>query len=1116
MSRTEKFPALFTSSKGFHDLEAFTGESDRPDVAFVSGLAGSSAAVIAAASIQKTKKSFLFILSNKETAAYFFNDLEILMGEKDKSYEDRHVFFFPSSYKKPLHSKEEDKAGVLLRAEVLNRLSAETGQTIIVTYPEAYAEKVVAGDIIKKNILTLRNGENLSVEFLMDVLIEYGFEHVDFVVEPGQFSVRGGIVDVYSFSNDFPFRIEIMGDRTESLRTFDTETQLSVAIQEKISILPDIRAMQQEANLTECILEALPGNTVIWSEDTAFCGEIIRNGMEEDHFNTTDYISYVEFLSGLQKHRLVEFRRKLIAKDSDTRITFSHAPQPNFNKHFDLLISNLRQNTRQGIKNIILYDSPKQIRRIESIFETIAEDDKDDIDFRHEGMLLTLHEGFIDHDNEIACYTDHQIFGRYHRYRIRDKFAGKQLMTLKALRNLKPGDYVTHIDHGIGIYSGLEKIEVMGRIQEAIRLVYKNNDILYVSIHSLHRVSKYTGKEGTAPTLHRLGSNAWSRLKNKTKNKVKDIAKDLISLYAKRKAQQGFAFSPDTYLQHELEASFIFEDTPDQEKSTAAVKSDMESPTPMDRLICGDVGFGKTEVAIRAAFKAVNDSKQVAVLVPTTILALQHYYTFTDRLKDFPCTVDYISRFRSTKERKKALDGAREGQVDILIGTHRLLSKDIAFKDLGLLIIDEEQKFGVASKEKLKQLRINVDTLTLTATPIPRTLQFSLLGARDLSFLNTPPPNRYPIITEVHVFNEELIREAIEFEISRGGQVYFVHNRVQNIQDVAAIVQRVCPQVSVAVGHGQLEGTRLEKIMVDFIHGEYDVLVSTTIIESGLDIPNANTIIINNAHHFGLSDLHQMRGRVGRTNKKAFCYLLSPPMSALTDEARKRLKSIEEFSELGSGFNIAMRDLDIRGAGNLLGAEQSGFISEVGLETYHKILDEAIAELKEQEFRDVFKDESAETRLQSIRCHLETDLGLMIPTDYVWNIEERLNLYKELDSITDTAKLDTFAQKMIDRFGPLPESVKGLLQAVRLRKYAQEAGFEKIILKAGKLIGYLPGSEMTDYYGGATFGNMLDYAKRHPKRTRIREVNDQLAMNIEQVTGIDEALDIISSFLSPR
>ena len=1115
MSRTEKFVSLFTNSKSFRNLETFIGESDRPDVAFVSGLAGSSAAVIAAASIQKTKKSFLFILSNKETAAYFFNDLENMLDEQDKSYEARHIFFFPSSYKKPLHSKEEDKAGILLRSEVLNRLSAEAVKTVIVTYPEAFAEKVVAGDTLKKNILTVRSGENLSVEFLMEVLIEYGFEHVDFVVEPGQFSVRGGIVDVFSFSNDYPFRIEIMGDRTESLRTFDTETQLSVAIQEKISILPDIRAMQEDDSQTECILEAMPGNTIVWSEDTAFSGEIIRAGIEQGQFHEGNYISYMEFLSGLQKLRLIEFRRKMIAGESDIHIRFSHGPQPSFNKHFELLISNLRQNTQDGIRNIILYDSPKQIRRMESIFETITEGGVDD-DFRHEGMLLTLHEGFIDHDNGIACYTDHQIFDRFHRYRIRDKFAGKQVMTVKALQNLKPGDYVTHIDHGIGIFSGLEKIEVMGRVQETIRLVYKNNDILYVSIHSLHRISKYTGKEGTVPTLHRLGSNSWAKLKNKTKSRVKDIAKDLINLYAKRKAQKGFAFSPDTYLQHELEASFIFEDTPDQEKATTAVKTDMESPTPMDRLICGDVGFGKTEVAIRAAFKAVTDSKQVAVLVPTTILALQHYYTFTDRLKDFPCTVDYISRFRSTTERKKALEGAKEGKVDILIGTHRLLSKDIAFKDLGLLIVDEEQKFGVASKEKLKQLRINVDTLTLTATPIPRTLQFSLLGARDLSFLNTPPPNRYPIITEVHVFNEELIREAIEFEISRGGQVFFVHNRIQNIQDVAAIVQRVCPQVSVAVGHGQLEGTQLEKIMVDFIHGKYDVLVSTTIIESGLDIPNANTIIINNAHHFGLSDLHQMRGRVGRTNKKAFCYLLSPPMSALTDEARKRLKAIEEFSELGSGFNIAMRDLDIRGAGNLLGAEQSGFISEVGLETYHKILDEAVAELKEQEFRDVFQDESAESRLQSIRCHLETDLGLMIPTDYVSNLEERLNLYKELDSITDTAKLEAFAQKMTDRFGPLPDAVKGLLHAVRLRKYAQEAGFEKLILKSGKLIGYLPGSEMTEYYDGKTFGNMLDYAQQHPQRIRIRELNDQLAIDIEQVENIEEALDIISSILSPR
>ncbi len=1120
MLHPEGFIDLFTKSEPFRSLKDFL-KSSLQDAANLEGLAGSAAAVVAAACLRDVKKTFLFILSDKETAAYFFNDLENLLGEKDSTYEARNSFFFPSSYKKPFSNLQEDHAGILLRSEVINRLATDNKRMAVVTYPEALCEKVLSRNLLKKSILTIEKGAGLSVDFIMEVLLDYGFEHADFVVQPGQFSVRGGIIDVFSFSNDLPFRIEVMNDAIESLRSFFPETQLSKEILDQISILPDIHAMAQETGSKEFLPDAMPGSGIIFVEDADFLLEVAQKAQEEEQCATDHFVHPSEVVERINCKKLVSFRKPYSHKPDCLRIPFNCAPQPSFSKQFDLLFSNLKNNRREGLSNYILFDNPRQSERIKSIFETLSDTEEQEEGHHYKSILLNLHEGFIDYDNRLACYTDHQIFNRYHRYRIRDKFPGKQALSIKSLFSLKPGDYVTHIDHGVGIFSGLEKMEVNGRLQETIRLVYKNNDVLYVSIHGLHRIAKYGGKEGVAPTLHRLGSNTWNRLKAKTKKKVKDIAQDLIGLYAKRKAQQGFAFSPDSYLQHELEASFIFEDTPDQEKSTLDVKKDMESKHPMDRLICGDVGFGKTEVAIRAAFKAVADSKQVAVLVPTTILALQHYYTFSERLRDLPCKVDYISRFRTASERKSAIQGARDGSIDILIGTHRLLSKDISFKDLGLLIIDEEQKFGVASKERLKQLRINVDTLTLTATPIPRTLQFSLMGARDLSYINTPPPNRYPIVTEVHVFNEYLIREAIMYEVNRGGQVFFVHNRVHNITEVAEIIARNCPDVKIAIGHGQLDGSKLEKIMVDFIHGEYDVLVSTTIIESGLDIPNANTIIINNAHHFGLSDLHQMRGRVGRTNKKAFCYLLSPPMRTLTDEARKRLKAIEEFSELGSGFNIAMRDLDIRGAGNLLGAEQSGFISEVGFDTYHKILDEAMTELKEKEFKDLFsKDELSEGHKEEVAttrdCHIETDLELMIPSNYVSNIEERIELYKELDNIKNEQALEHFSLKLIDRFGPLPKAVSGLMQVIRLRRQAQRAGFVKLILKAGKMIAHMPESDRSDYYQGEVFGNVLQFTQNYPKRCRMKDQGQQLVLYIDAVNDIDEALRITTGILKPH
>lgn len=1115
---TESFIRLFAQGEHFDALADFLQHDDAGAIS-VEGLAGSAPAVMAAASIKKVDKAFLFILSDKETAAYFFNDLETLLGEKDKSYENRNSFFFPSSYKKPFKSLEEDNAGILLRSEVINRLASGDSNIYVVTYPEALSEKVLARRTLTSNVLHINKGDKLSVDFIMEVLIDYGFEHADFVVEPGQFSLRGGIIDVFSFSNDLPFRIEILDDTLESLRSFDTETQLSAQVFEKVSILPDIHALSLETESTEFLPDSMPASSLVWLEDTAFCLEVIRNAINQEESLSKQYADHQEVSEALLRRRIVEFRRPHLSANSAQAVRFNFSPQPEFNKQFELLIRSLKRNIQEGKQNFILYDNQKQVERVKSIFQSLTDvEDRDDRLF-HKPLLFSLHEGFVDHSQHIACYTDHQIFDRYHRFRIRDKFPGKQAMSIKSLHSLKPGDYVTHIDYGIGIFSGLEKIEVNGRLQEAIRLIYKNNDILYVSIHSMHRIAKHTGKEGTAPTLHRLGSNAWNRLKSKTKNKVKDIATDLIRLYAKRKAQEGFAFSPDSYLQHELEASFIYEDTPDQEKATLDVKKDMESASPMDRLICGDVGFGKTEVAIRAAFKAVTDSRQVAVLVPTTILALQHYYTFTDRLRDFPCAIDYVSRFRSAADKKAALEGAKNGSIDILIGTHRLLSKDVSFKDLGLLIVDEEQKFGVSSKEKLKQLRVNVDTLTMTATPIPRTLQFSLMGARDLSYINTPPPNRYPIITEVHVFNEALIREAIMYEVNRGGQVFFVHNRVHNIAEVASIIERNCPDVKIAIGHGQLEGSQLEKVMVDFINGDYDVLVSTTIIESGLDIPNANTIIINNAHHFGLSDLHQMRGRVGRTNKKAFCYLLSQPLLTLTDEARKRLKAIEEFSELGSGFNIAMRDLDIRGAGNLLGAEQSGFITELGYETYQKILDEAMAELREQEYKDLFAKDQA-TTLEApdpvFECQVETDLEVMLPSDYVSNIEERLQLYKELDSIPDEKGLTDFSTKLIDRFGPLPDAVKGLLDVIRLRWKAKKVGIARIILKKGKIIAHLPDSERTDYYQGEAFGNILHYAQRNPGQCTIKESSSHLTLSIQNAKTIDEALGIITDLSAPH
>lgn len=1094
------------------------------------GLTGSAGSFIAAGVHYVLNHPLLAILPDKEEAAYFLNDLEHLIGQDN-------VLFFPASYRRPYEIEEVDNANILLRAEVLNRINKESKPVIIVTYPEALTEKVVTKSHLSKNTLEVRQDEKISIDFINDVLNEYGFRRVDYVVEPGQFSVRGGIVDVFSFSNDHPYRIEFFGDDVDSIRSFDPISQLSVHKLVKATIIPNV----QDKMLLEhrqSFLQYISPNTSVWVKDHELTidkiekefdhavkaytrlGETVISHLEPEEL----YVRSDVFSKQLLDFPIVEFGNRFYLEPGLT-IKYNFAPQPAFNKNFDLLTKNLNENIENGLRNIIFSDTAKQIERLYAIFEDIIPSFNPSDSKVFTPILLSIHEGFIDRENKLACYTDHQIFERYHRFRIKNSgYKKNEAITLKELKGLNPGDYVTHIDHGIGRFGGLEKIEVNGKMQEAIRLVYKDNDVLYISITSLHRISKYAGKEGAVPKIDKLGSNAWNNLKQKTKKKVKEIAFDLIKLYAQRKAMKGFQFSKDTYLQNELEASFIYEDTPDQLKVTQDVKKDMEQPSPMDRLVCGDVGFGKTEVAIRAAFKAVTDGKQVAVLVPTTILALQHYKTFKERLSGFPCTVDYINRFKSSREQKETLAKLADGKIDILIGTHKLAGKEVKFKDLGLLIIDEEQKFGVAVKDKLKTMKATVDTLTLTATPIPRTLQFSMLGARDLSVINTPPPNRYPVHTELHTFNEETIRDAVMYEVSRGGQVFFVHNRVQSIMEVAGMIKRLCPGVRVLIGHGQMAGEKLEQVMLDFIEGEYDVLVATTIIESGLDIPNANTIIINDAHMFGLSDLHQMRGRVGRSNKKAFCYLLSPPVAMLTTEARKRLKAIEEFSDLGSGFNIAMRDLDIRGAGNLLGAEQSGFIADIGYETYMKILDEAIQELKENEFRDLFLNEeelkSADKPTlgsQFVKdCQVDTDLEILIPDDYVTNSTERLSLYRDLDNSRKEEDLAEFEVEMRDRFGPVPPQVRALINTIRLRWLAMDIGFEKLVIKNRKLIGYFISNQDSPYYQSDTFTKVLHFVQFNSRTVKMKESNNKLTLSFDNISTVEEAIAALSPILPDR
>lgn len=1079
------------------------------------GLVGSSDAVVVLALYFLRHQNMLFVLPDREEAAYFRSDLENII--------DKEILLFPSSFRKSFDFTQTDSANMLLRAETLSVLNqdSEYGK-LVVTYPEAMSEKVINREQLEKNTLEIRSGEKLGIDFIAEFLTEYEFSRVDFVFEPGQFSIRGGIVDIFSFSHDLPYRIEFFGDLIESIRTFSTDDQLSVATVSSIAIVPNVQARFLTTD-TISLLEYLGTETAIWFKDVQFTFDIIRTGfkkavelwkalpLEDKHQNPawidprvslTDEKMLADQLADLP---VVEFGKQFFYQASET-IAFSIKPQPAFNKDFNLLIHNIKENEAAKVENFIFTDSPKQAERLYSIFSDI------DKSVHFTPVNLSLREGFLDQERRIACYTDHQIFDRYYKYKLKKGYTQSQAITLKELRELKPGDYITHIDHGIGKYAGLEKVEVTGKTQEMIRLVYADNDLLYVNINSLNRISKYSGKEGTVPKMNKLGTDVWEKLKKTTKKKVKDIARDLIKLYAVRKSRSGTAFHPDTYLQTELEASFIYEDTPDQVKATNDVKKDMEEPHPMDRLICGDVGFGKTEIAVRAAFKAVADSKQVAILVPTTILALQHYKTFSARLADFPCTIDYVNRFKSAKEIKETLGKLADGKVDIIIGTHRLVSKDIKFRDLGLLIIDEEQKFGVGTKEKLKQLRADVDTLTLTATPIPRTLHFSLMGARDLSIISTPPPNRQPVTTELHVFNEKLIGESIRHEIERGGQVFFIHNRVQDLPQLGGMIQRLVPQARIGIAHGQLEGDALEDVMLNFVNGDKDVLVATTIIEAGLDIPNANTILINHAHMFGLSDLHQMRGRVGRSNKKAFCYLLSPPLSTLTSEARKRLSAIEEFSDLGSGFNVAMRDLDIRGSGNLLGAEQSGFIAEIGFEMYHKILDEAIQELKDDEFSGLFKDEKPRPFVSFTQ--VDTDLEVLIPDAYVTNITERYNLYTELSKVENEEQLKGFAQSMADRFGPVPVQVRELFNILRLQWLGKALGFEKIAYKGGILRGYFIADQSSRYYEGDSFQKILRFVQANARLCNLKEVKNSLRLSISPVPHVREGLMILEQILS--
>ena len=1069
------------------------------------GTLGSAKGIFSSAVAQQCPGHHVFILNDKEDAAYFLNDLQGLYPE------DQRLVFYPASYKVPYQLEEVDNANVVARTEALKKLSGQDNCWII-TYPEALFEKVLTKKKLVSNTMKIEVGKTYSIDFINELLIDHHFDRVNYVYEPGQFSIRGGIVDVFSYASDTPYRIEFFGNEVESIRTFNAADQLSISSHQFFSIVPNIQGKMILDGM-DSFFQYLNGDITIWIDSVERAKQTLKNEFDKAYkiYDSLDqeikktvpsdlFINDKDLVLNFENLKLVEMGTTSYFENASP-INFELIPQPSFNKNFNLLIDDLAKNQKNQFKNYIFSNQAKQIERLYQIFEDIG----GDVAFTP--IHSALHEGFICKTLKIVCYTDHQLFERYHRFRLKEGFRkAKQALTLKEIYNLQKGDYVTHIDHGVGQFSGLETIDVNNKKQEAIRLIYKDGDVLYVGIHSLHRISKFTGKEGSVPKMNKLGTQSWNTLKSKTKKKIKELAFDLIKLYAKRKNQPGYSFAEDTYLQNELEASFIFEDTPDQYKATQDVKKDMESETPMDRLICGDVGFGKTEVAIRAAFKAVADSKQVAVLVPTTILSLQHYRSFKERLSEFPCNIDYINRFKSARETTKTIQKLKSGEIDILIGTHAIVSDRIKFKDLGLMIIDEEQKFGVAVKDKLKTMRTSVDTLTLTATPIPRTLQFSLMGARDLSIINTPPPNRQPVLTEIITLNEETIRDAISYEVSRGGQVFFVNNRISNIQEIAGMIQRLCPGVRVGIGHGQMDGKVLEKNMLEFIKGAYDVLIATTIIESGIDISNANTIIINNAHNFGLSDLHQLRGRVGRSNKKAFCYLIAPKFSLLSSEARKRLEALVQFTDLGSGFNIAMKDLDIRGAGNMLGGEQSGFISEIGFEMYQKILNEAMKELRDDEFKELFNERTTDQMTTySEDCIFETDYEVRIPDYYVNDVSERLSLYQELDRIESMEKLKEFEERMKDRFGTIPKEVKELFFSFELRWLAQKIGLERLVIKSEKLVGWFIADSNSPFYQTEVFTDLLKRIMNMGQGYRIIQKQDKLRLVIEPITNIREA-----------
>ena len=1079
---------------------------------YLGGGHGSCLSLFFSAYIRKHPSVYVFILNDNEEAGYFYHDMVQANGDDD-------ILFFPSSYRRAIKYGQKDAANEILRTEVLSRLEKKEGVTVV-TYPEALAEKVVSKKLLNDKTVSLKVGQNIETETISAQLVGLGFEHVDYVYEPGQFATRGSILDVFSFASEYPYRIDFFGDEIDSIRTFEVETQLSKDKKTSVNIVPELAGVTAD---TVTFLDFLPSDTVLCVKDLLWVREKIQsvhddavapqaiaasedNGAELPDIQKT-IITGTDFTSKALCFRRIDFGAKPIGTPQ-SKLDFETSVQPIFHKNFDMVSSSLTDFLQRGYKIYICSDSSKQTDRLKDIFK----ERNDNIGF--EPVDRTLHEGFVDHTLRMCIFTDHQIFDRFHKYNLRSDKArsGKVALSLKELNQFEPGDYVVHIDHGIGRFAGLVRIPNGNSTQEVIKLVYQNDDVVFVSIHSLHKISKYKGKEGEPPRISKLGTGAWEKIKERTKTKIKDIARDLIKLYSQRKQEKGFKYSPDSFLQHELEASFLYEDTPDQSKATHDVKADMESDRPMDRLVCGDVGFGKTEVAIRAAFKAVADNKQVAVLVPTTVLAYQHFQTFSKRLEGFPCKVEYLSRARSAKDTSCILKELAGGDINILIGTHKIIGKSVKFKDLGLLIIDEEQKFGVSVKEKLRQIKVNVDTLTMTATPIPRTLQFSLMGARDLSVIQTPPPNRYPIQTEVHTFNEEIITEAINFEMSRNGQVFFVNNRIQNLAELKAMIERNIPDCRVCIGHGQMRPEELENIIFGFVNYDYDVLLATTIIESGIDIPNANTIIINQAQNFGLSDLHQMRGRVGRSNKKAFCYLLAPPLSSLTPEARRRLQAIENFSDLGSGIHIAMQDLDIRGAGNMLGAEQSGFIADLGYETYQKILAEAVTELKNDEFADLYADEikagdeviSGEGFVDE--CTVESDLELLFPNEYIPSSSERMLLYRELDKLELDKDVDDFKARLIDRFGAIPPEGEELIRIVPLRRIAKRLGIEKIFLKSGRMTLFFVSNPDSPYYQSEAFGKIIGYMSRYPRACNLREQNGKRSMVIKDIKDVQSAV----------